>query len=113
MFNGEFSIPGTSTEAQRVQNKPTENCQQSIKTLENEATIPEKKEIKNNSLENFDSANNTNKTSDVFINKSKRKRIRRKEKRDKKVNLRLFGNNVDGLFQKLESLEHLFLTEQP
>ena len=113
MFNGEFSIPGTSTEAQRVQNKPTENCQQSIKTLENEATIPEKKEIKNNSLENFDSANNTNKTSDEFINKSKRKRIRRKEKRDKKVNLRLFGNNVDGLFQKLESLEHLILTEKP
>ena len=47
------------------------------------------------------------------VNKSKRKIIRRKAKYSKIVNLKLFGNNVDGISNKLESLEHLILTEDP
>ena len=40
-------------------------------------------------------------------NKSKRKRIRRKVTREKKVSMKFFGNNADGLLNKMETLEHL------
>ena len=46
-------------------------------------------------------------------NKSKRKRIRRRGRKEKALSLKFFGNNVDGLSKKLESLEHLLLTENP
>ena len=46
-------------------------------------------------------------------NKSKLKRMRRKNRKSQSFKLKLLGNNVDGLQKKLESLEHLILTEKP
>ena len=46
------------------------------------------------------------------LNKSKKKRIRRKQNRIKTSTLKFVGNNADGLLNKLESLEH-FLKENP
>ena len=46
------------------------------------------------------------------LNKSKRKRVRRKEKKTQTSNLKFFGNNADGLINKLESLENM-LKENP
>ena len=46
-------------------------------------------------------------------NKSKRKRNRRKENKVKDVTLKLLGNNVDGILNKLESLENIVKTENP
>ena len=45
-------------------------------------------------------------------NPSKRKRLRRKEKKVKINNLTFVGNNADGLMNKLESLENI-LSENP
>ena len=47
------------------------------------------------------------------MNKSKRKRIRRRERKKSNFSLKLFGNNVNGLSKKFESLEHLIVTENP
>ena len=49
----------------------------------------------------------------IEVNSSKRKRIRRKEKKRKTFSLKLFGNNVDGILKKLESLENLKVSENP
>ena len=46
------------------------------------------------------------------VNKSKKKRIRRKEKKTLTSDLKFFGNNADGLLNKLESLENM-LKENP
>ena len=46
-------------------------------------------------------------------NKSKKKRIRRKANNRKTFNLKLLGNNVNGLYKNLESLEHVLVTEDP
>ena len=47
------------------------------------------------------------------VNKSKRKRIRKKARNTKRFSLKILGNNVDGLSNKLESLEHIIVTEDP
>ena len=41
------------------------------------------------------------------VNKSKRKRIRRKENKRKLCKLKFVGNNADGIINKLESLENI------
>ena len=46
------------------------------------------------------------------LNKSKRKRIRRKQNKTKTSKLKFFGNNADGIMNKLESLENM-LQELP
>ena len=46
-------------------------------------------------------------------NKSKRKRQRRRESKVKEIKLKLLGNNVDGVLNKLESLESIIKTENP
>ena len=43
------------------------------------------------------------------VNKSKRKRLRRKQMKQKLVNLTLVGNNVNSVMKKLEALENLLL----
>ena len=43
------------------------------------------------------------------VNKSKRKRIRRKQNKQKLVSLTLVGNNSNSLMNKLEALENLLL----
>ena len=50
---------------------------------------------------------------DEPVNKSKRKRERRKNCRNKMRSLKLFGNNVDGIVKKLEALENLIISENP
>ena len=46
-------------------------------------------------------------------NQSKRIRFRRKNRKRKSIKLNLFGNNVDGILKKLESLENLIINENP
>ena len=46
-------------------------------------------------------------------NKSKRKRIRRKENKGKEISLKLMANNTNSLATKLEALEHILCTEKP
>ena len=46
-------------------------------------------------------------------NKGQRKRISRKENKEKSFTLTFLGNSVDGLINKLESLEHLIVSENP
>ena len=46
------------------------------------------------------------------MNKSKRKRIRRKQIKHKKLSMTFVGNNADGLMNKLEALENI-LSETP
>ena len=46
-------------------------------------------------------------------NKSKKKRNRRKKNKVKDITLKLLGNNVDGILNKLESLENIIKTENP
>ena len=46
------------------------------------------------------------------LNKSKRKRLRRREK-NKEIRLKLIGSNTNGLIQKLESLENVLCVEKP
>ena len=46
-------------------------------------------------------------------NKSKQKRNRRKNNKVREITLKLLGNNVDGILNKLESLENIIKTENP
>ena len=43
------------------------------------------------------------------VNKSKRKRLRRKQNKQKQFSLNFVGNNADSLINKLESLENIML----
>ena len=43
------------------------------------------------------------------VNKSKRKRIRRKQNKEKQFSLKFVGNNADSLMNKLEALENIML----
>ena len=47
------------------------------------------------------------------LNISKRKRKRKQENRKKEISLKLMGNNVNSLVQKLPALEHLLSVEKP
>ena len=48
-----------------------------------------------------------------MFNKSKRKRIRRKENKNKEYSLKMIGNNANCLLCKLRSLEHVLSVEKP
>ena len=45
--------------------------------------------------------------------KSRRKRLRRRRNKKKEISLKLMGNNVNSLLQKLESLENVLSVEKP
>ena len=47
------------------------------------------------------------------LNRSKRKRLRRKVKFSKNMCIKMFGNNVDGIVKKLEAIENLIISELP
>ena len=47
------------------------------------------------------------------MNKSKKKRIRRRDNKRKDIGLTIVGNNANSLLQKLESFENIIITEKP
>ena len=47
------------------------------------------------------------------FNKSKRKRVRRKQNKYKCIGLKFLGNNVNGIRQKLKALENIIVNENP
>ena len=50
---------------------------------------------------------------ETIYNKSKRKRMRRRQDKKVEFSMKLFGNNVNSLASKMESLENLLRVEKP
>ena len=75
-------------------------------------TKPEGTPIKNpKKIQNFKNTvkNNTLNSDHDRVSVGNRKKIRRKVRTEKKVSMTFFGNNVDGLATKMESLENILL----
>ena len=102
MVNAELSRSKPATEAGNVQALDGPRGQ----PIEEGKKEEEKEEEENEEEERKSEIGNQ-------INKSKNKRLRRKERKNRSLTLKLLGNNVDGLKNKLESLEHLIISENP